>query len=71
MFLPLLAIAAEAGREWYDRALNAIREHTRRMADEKLDVPMSGYSATLAVFERNRRKHDSDRHCERIEPGRV
>jgi putative DNA primase/helicase len=56
MFLPLLAIAAEAGREWYDRALNAIREHTRRMADEKLDTNERLLRDILAVFERSGRE---------------
>ena len=56
MFLPLLAIAAEAGREWYERALNAIREHVQRIADEKLDVNERLLRDVLAVFERSNRE---------------
>jgi putative DNA primase/helicase len=56
MFLSLLAIAGETGREWYDKALNAIREHTRRMADEKLDVNERLLRDVLTVFERCNRE---------------
>ena len=56
MFLPLLSVAAEAGREWYQKALNAIREHVQRMADEKLDVNERLLRDVLTIFERSNRE---------------